>query len=214
MDIIFDFDGTISNSIIGIQDSFDKAFLQVFKENNTVDLYSMIGPPIHLILLKVRPETTNEESNLFVQLFRNNYDEQGHQLNSLYPDILEVLSTLKTKGHRLHIATFKRRTPLIKILETYKIISIFESIYTYDKEDGQNYNSKSDMVSEMLITFKINKNSCTMVGDSNDDAKAAEENNICFIFAAYGYGKDLKAAHTIYKTTEILDIINTFQSPL
>ena len=80
MDIIFDFDGTISNSIIGIQDSFDKAFLQVFKENNTVDLYSMIGPPIHLILLKVRPETTNEESNLFVQLFRNNYDEQGHAM--------------------------------------------------------------------------------------------------------------------------------------
>jgi phosphoglycolate phosphatase len=207
MHIIFDFDGTISNSITGIQNSFDESYLHVFGEKNSIDLYPMIGPPIHLILKKIRPQINEEEIHVFVAEFRKRYDSKGHMLNSLYPEITDVIKKLHQEKHHLHIATFKRRLPLLKIMDENKLTTFFTSIYTYDKIDGSNYMSKADMVKDMIQEQGIfNQNIC-FLGDSQDDYKAAFENKIPFIFASYGYGINLPAAYTIQKPIELLNVI-------
>lgn len=205
--LIFDFDGTISNSISGIQHSYNYAYEHTFGEKNSADLYPLIGPPIHLILQNLRPQTTVLESNLFVQEFRNHYDQEGHLRNNLYDGIEEVLSVLHEAKNTLYIATFKRRAPLEKILASHHLSVFFKDIYTYDKSDGTNYPTKSAMVNALIKTHSIEEQDVFMIGDSRDDAKAAEENNISFIFASYGYGKDLPATHTIQSPKDILTIL-------
>jgi phosphoglycolate phosphatase len=205
--IIFDFDGTISNSIAGIQHSYNYAFEMVFGEKNTTDLFPLIGPPIHLILQALRPQTSVIESNYFVQEFRSHYDREGHLMNTLYEGIEEVLTTLKEAENTLYIATFKRRAPLEKILEEYQMSEFFKDIYTYDKPDGSNYPTKTEMVSTLMKTHALKTEEVYMIGDSRDDAKAAAENNISFIFAEYGYGKDLPAHYIINTPKDILSIL-------
>ena len=47
------------------------------------------------------------------------------------------------------------------------------------------------------------------VGDTNKDREAAEKTNVPFIHAAYGFGRDVPAAHQISKITELPDYLQT-----
>lgn len=212
MHIVFDFDGTISNSIKGIQQSFDESFYKNFGVKNTVDLFPLVGPPIHLILQKIRPATTEAESAQFVADFRKKYDTEGHLLNTLYPKILDVILQLSQWNHTLYIATFKRRQPLMKIMEDHNMVSYFKSINTYDKPDGSVYPSKSMMLQDLIREHQLADQTICMVGDSHDDWKAASENKIPFVFASYGYGSELPAIFTISEPIELLSIIQNIHS--
>lgn len=47
------------------------------------------------------------------------------------------------------------------------------------------------------------------VGDTNKDREAAEKTGIPFIYAAYGFGRDVPAAHQISRITELPNYLQT-----
>jgi phosphoglycolate phosphatase len=181
--IIFDLDGTLFDTKIGIIDSLNYV-LNEYKRNSIKkedeDLY--IGPPVYDSLVKLQG-FSEELAQKGVNLYRSIYIEKFIVESRLYPNVLNTLKELKDEGFSLGIATMKTLQQVEKILSIFDMQKLFEEIQTA-AEDGTV--SKQDMLYN--IKHKGLYDKYYMVGDTLGDFKAASYANIPFIAALYGYG--------------------------
>ncbi|MBT7558798.1 HAD hydrolase-like protein, partial [Candidatus Woesearchaeota archaeon] len=56
--------------------------------------------------------------------------------------------------------------------------------------------AKSDAINEMLRDLKIEPKNAIMLGDSESDYKAAEENNVLFLLRSTKFNKNLQDARS------------------
>jgi putative flippase GtrA len=95
---------------------------------------------------------------------------------------------MRAMGMQLHLVTNKRRLPTRRILEVLGWWGLFSSVNTLDS--SAHATSKTDVVAGLLTESDIPKFSTRLVGDSLDDAIAARDNGIAFLWARWGYGRD------------------------
>jgi phosphoglycolate phosphatase len=100
--------------------------------------------------------------------------------------ISELLQAFAVSGIDLHIATNKRLTPTILILEHLGWRPYFKSVYALDSS-SPTFANKAAMLSFLLSAEKISQNSAIYVGDRVEDNESAIENNLKFYGAAWGY---------------------------
>jgi phosphoglycolate phosphatase len=181
-------------------------FLEVNGVANTVDISPYIGPPIRGIYKQLTGETSDEKVEQFGMAFQKNYDAEGYKKSVMYDGFDELFDELQSRSIILHIATYKRHFPTIKILENLNLISKFDGIYSVDKF-GFNYENKAVMVKDLLEKHQILPAQTIFVGDTHHDRIAALENNIIFAFAKYGYGSMDDAEIVLEKPLELLKIL-------
>ena len=105
--VIFDLDGTLTDSGEGIMNSAEYAFEQLgIAVPDRQDLRKIVGPPLtYSFPLFGVPEDQVEEA---IRLYRDQYNNRGGKYqNHVYPGIEEMLSQLKQAGCRLFVATSK-----------------------------------------------------------------------------------------------------------
>lgn len=184
-DILFDLDGTLTDSGEGIINCAVYA-LEHFglpippREKMRV----FVGPPLHETFLKfgISPEQTDEA----VRIFRSRYIPIGKFENHPYPGIRELLEKLKQDGHRLYVATSKPERTAIEILDHFALSGYFSNICGASMDLTRN--SKSDVISYLLAQCGEAINA-VMVGDTEFDVLGAKAHNIPTIGVAWGYGE-------------------------
>jgi phosphoglycolate phosphatase len=186
--ILFDLDGTLLDSIPGIEYSVRAAFAAAGLDDRDLDLRRYIGPPIRTILASVAETTDPILLDKLEQAFRLSYDTEGWRKTPCFPGVLEVLAGMKGGGHRLFVVSNKPRHVSCKILEMQGIAAHFEQIYTRDSIDPP-YASKAGMLQAILADHHLLAEDCVMVGDTMEDASAAALHKIAFIFMEHGYGE-------------------------
>jgi len=209
--ILFDLDGTITDSGEGITKSVQYA-LKSFDilENNLEDLRKFIGPPLKESF-KVYYNFDEEKANLALVKYREYYADKGIYENSLYDGIIELLDTLKKNGKIIILATSKPEVYAKQILEYFSIDKYFSFVAGADFEETRV--KKGDVIKYALEGAKISDLSkVIMVGDREHDIIGAKENNIKSIGVLYGYGDviELTQARADYiskSTNELLNII-------
>jgi phosphoglycolate phosphatase-like HAD superfamily hydrolase len=72
-------------------------------------------------------------------------------------------------------------------LEHERILDLFEEIVTRDSRRPA-YAGKEEMIRVVQTDRHISPGDCLMVGDTIEDAKAAESAGIRFAFMSHGYG--------------------------
>lgn len=185
--ILFDLDGTLLDSIPGIEYSVRAAFAAAGLDDRELDLRQWIGPPIRTILSNVAKTKDPVLLDMLERAFRASYDTEGWRKTPCFPGVLEVLAAMKGAGHRLFIISNKPREVSLKILEMQGILGHFERIYTRDSTEPP-YASKSGMLQALLSEHRLAAGDCVMVGDTMEDASAAALHKIGFIFMEHGYG--------------------------
>lgn len=104
--ILFDLDGTITDSGSGIMRSILYATEQLgWPAPSEETLRSFIGPPLYESFLHMAPSA--EAAQQAVGHYRAYYQRKGMFENHVYPGIPEVLTRLKEAGAKLYIATSK-----------------------------------------------------------------------------------------------------------
>lgn len=204
--VLFDFDGTIIDSYPGIQKAFDKAYFSTYSVHNIVSIEPYIGPPIDKILANVNNETNFEKIASFVSSFKTIYDTEGFKFSVLYEGMRELLEELFKNGVRLFIVTNKREKPTRLITGYLGIANFFSGYYCSDSKSE--YSSKAAIVEDMLQVERLNPTNCVLVGDTVQDEVAAKQNNIPFVYAAYGYGKLPGIERSVQSPVETLNFIN------
>lgn len=187
MHIIFDLDGTISDSSHGVIHTLRKLFSRYNLPCLSDDeMKKYIGPPIEQTLGRYLSQDDIPEA---VELYRKLYKEEGGIYeNSMYEGIDNLLEHLKQEKHNIYLATTKEVNLAREILQIFRIDNFFSGIYGADP--SKRIYTKTDVLNELFSCHEIDKNTCLLVGDTLYDVKGAQETGIKVGVVLYGYGKE------------------------
>lgn len=193
--ILFDLDGTLSDSNPGVKASLiytmNTMGYAVPEQINAPHLY--MGPPLVDTLLGMCgiPETRLHEA---VEIYKNKYNHDGKFSNRCFNGTKEVLEKLKNSGARLAVATTKYEPFACEVLEILGIEKFFDTVCG-TTADGLVKDKKQviRLAFERLAVPKDGK--AVLIGDSIYDVKGAQDAGIEFIGVSYGYGlqQDMQA---------------------
>lgn len=193
--ILFDFDGTLFNSQIGIKKAVKFALkIEGIDENDDEKLETFIGPPLHYSFEKHYGFKAEKIDELITNL-RKYYGEYGYQETALYDGVKDLLFALKNENKSLCIATAKPTIYAKQILENFELAHLFDSVQG-SLTKGELFPKDRVIGSVMKDLELFDAQDCVMIGDTIYDIKGAQFHNMDTIAVNYGYGKlkDLKDA--------------------
>lgn len=197
--ILFDLDGTITDSALGITNSVKYA---LNKLNASIPPYEtlckFIGPPL-LDGFRDICGFDAEKAQEAVKLYREYYETTGLYENAVYDGIPEFLRALKEKGKTVILATSKPEKFARLILEHFNLIQYFD--YAAGATIDETRNKKDAVIAYALKECNItDKSLAVMVGDRHHDIFGAKQNGIDCVGMLYGFGslEELTAAGADY----------------
>lgn len=186
--ILFDLDGTITDSSEGILNCIEYAFVSMGRTvPGREELFKFIGPP----LVNGFQEITGfsyEEAVEAVAKYRERYSVTGLFENIPYNGIAEMLKKLKENGKIIAIATSKPENYAIRILEHFNLAGYFNEI-TGSTLDGSR-NNKRAVIEECFLRLGLSscdKSNIIMIGDRKHDIIAAKQCGIASAGVYYGF---------------------------
>ena len=207
--IIFDFDGTLVDSEKAIYQCFQSITNYLAPERIAYAKNILIGPPLRDTASEILGQNHQEKLDEFVKLFIEMHDEHAIMNARPYPDVIETIEKLNSKKVFMAIATNKRHTPTIKLINHYNWQDYFNFIECSD--DKNSIRNKDEMIQDILNNDK-NFNKAFFIGDTVNDGLSANLNELPFVKAHYGYGRDqdwskVNVMQSIHKLSEILEFI-------
>ena len=179
--LLFDLDGTVSESAEGIRASLEYAINTLGAPMPDLSDYTRyVGPPLidtFLNLVGLDPGTAERGA----QLYRDYYNEKGKYLNRVYKGIPELLGRLREEDVKMCICSSKYE------LFAEEIIGILGLGGDFDAVCGSNIDGSRKDKKE-LIPY-ADRERTVMLGDTWYDAKGAKLCGVDFIGVRYGYGE-------------------------
>ena len=185
--ILFDLDGTLLDSLPGIEYSARQAFVACHLPVPERSLRALIGPPIRTILSHAGNIDDPATLDRLEQAFRVSYDTDGWSRTVCFPEARKVLEAMRQEGRHLFIVSNKPRHISLKILNAEGVVDLFEAVLTRDSRSPV-YSGKEEMIAELLTERLISSQDCLFVGDTEEDAHAAAACGVRFALMTHGYG--------------------------
>lgn len=184
--ILFDLDGTLTNSEPGILGSVRQTLTRMnFPIPERETLRKFIGPPLWYSFTNFCG-MTDAQAEQAVIYYRETYDVSGAFLNLPYPGIPTLLGTLKNLGVPLAVATSKPDNIAFRVLDYFKLSSYFSHVSAPGEEEHSS--NKKELILSALHACKIAPEHAVMIGDTHYDAIGAREAGTDFIGVLYGFG--------------------------
>ncbi len=196
MNILFDLDGTLTDSGPGIIRCARETFIKYgIPVPDDAAMRTMVGPPLRESFHRFGiPAHQVEEA---IAYYRWLYTDGGGKYENVpYPGIAPLLQRLRAQGHRLFVATSKPEHMAVDILEHFELAQYFDEICG-SLQDGVR-DKKSAVISYLLEKIGGSEKPM-MVGDTVFDVLGAAELSIPAIAVSWGYGNvaDMEAAGAI-----------------
>lgn len=187
--VLFDLDGTVTDSGPGIMNSVQYALAKfgILNPDRAV-LRRFVGPPLSDSFERFYGLSQSEAAKA-VDYYREYYRAGGIFENEVYEGIRELLQELKKGGCKVYLATSKPQVFSEQILEHFEISSYFDGVVG-SFLDGTRVD-KSEVVAEALRLAGVTSKTCSsavMIGDREYDIHGAHKLGISAIGVLYGYG--------------------------
>lgn len=207
--ILFDLDGTLVDSGLGITNSVIYA-LEKFniKVYDRTSLYKFVGPPLHKSFENFY-DFTPEKAMQAVKYYREYYKDKGIFEVKMYAGIKNTLENLYSADKTLLVTTSKPEVFAKKILEHLGIAKYFKIIAGANLDGTRTI--KSEVIDYAFKQCKITDLSkVIIIGDREYDVFGAKEIGIDSMGVLYGYGseEELKNAGATCLAKSALDILN------
>src|SRR3989344_6554432 len=203
--IIFDFDGTIADTL--------PLIIEFFNQNAEKFGFKKLGPSE---VEGLRNKTVLEIIKEFkISLFRLPFiakklrDDLRKKIRDtkLIPEIKEVFFKLKKKGFKIGILSSNSKENIKKFLKANDLL-IFEFIYSESNIFG-----KGNALKSLLKKLKLNSKEVVYIGDEVRDIDACKKNGVKIISVTWGFNKKEilqknKPDYLVDKLQEILKIVD------
>jgi phosphoglycolate phosphatase len=196
--VLFDLDGTLTESGPGIMRSLAVAFDAVgAPQLDQADMLRFVGPPL---LHSFREVAGLDEPTSLAALkaYRRYFVEHGMFENSVYPGIADLLQELHNSGRRLAVATSKPLIYAHQIVEHFGLADYFLAVCGPEL-DGVGA-VKTQVVADAMTALDVTAGGdVALSGDRSHDVAGAHANGIACIGVLWGYGsrEELAAADAI-----------------
>lgn len=209
--ILFDLDGTITDSALGITNSVKYSLEKSGAEIPPYEtLCKFIGPPLLDGFRDICGFET-ERAKAAVKYYREYYETTGLFENKVYDGIPELLKKLKLNGKSVILATSKPEKFAKIILEHFDLSRYFD--FAAGASLDETRNKKDEVIAYALSECNItDKSRAVMVGDRHHDIDGAKKNGISCVGVLYGFGnrEELENAGADYiaaDEVELFDIL-------
>ena len=191
--ILFDFDGTLYDTVEGIARSAQYALQKLGVSAETEELRCFAGPPLVDKFMEMYG-FSREKAEEARGLFQERYLPIGVYESRPFPGMREFLDGLQGKGLTLAVATSKPLVLAEQLLQSAGLREYFDVVRGSGLEG--NNNTKREIVESVIAELGAAKESCVLIGDTRYDVLGAHAAGIACIGVRYGYAApgELEAA--------------------
>lgn len=185
--VLFDLDGTLTDSGIGITNSVIYALGKFgIHVSDRTGLYSFIGPPL-VESFERHYGFDHQQAEQAVSYYREYFSRKGIYENRPYDGIKELLADLRDSGKVLLVATSKLEKFAGEVLKHFGMYDYFDAV-AGSSVDGTRM-KKGEIITYALESAGVDeRESAIMVGDREHDILGAKEAGIDSLGVLYGYG--------------------------
>lgn len=181
--LVFDLDGTLSDSFDGIWRSVNHALERHGRPALAADdFHPFIGPPIDHTFRALVPEADERTVEALVATFRERYGSIGYAENRLYADVPDMLERLAGARFACGVCTNKRQDIALQVLDLFDLRRRFGFV-----SGGDVGVRKSDQLERLLADGVIDRHA-VMIGDRASDLTAAADNGLRAVGVTWGFG--------------------------
>ena len=211
--VAFDLDGTLIDSGPDLLDSLN--FVLQNNHLNTINssiIGNLVGGGAEAMIRrgyaylnkkldeKIIPELINQ----FLEYYESNCTKK----TKLYPNILEILKSLKEKEIKICICTNKRQYLAEKIIKELQIDNFFDVIVGSQK--SIQLKPSTEMLEIFLKKLLLKPKDVIFIGDSTKDIIPANILGMTSVFVKYGYGKIKESNEANFQISNAKELKNFF----
>ena len=184
--ILFDFDGTVFDTVEGITKSVRYSLNKNGMDAELSELRCFAGPP----LVDMFMEKFGVEEDLARKLtedFRERYNPTGLYECRVFPGVRELVEHLRAAGKKVGIATSKPQRLAETLLRREDMLSLFDVVCgAGDSGEG---NAKWQVIRRAMDALDAKQDSTVLIGDTKYDVFGANQVGIPCVGVKYGYAK-------------------------
>jgi pyrophosphatase PpaX len=207
--LLFDLDGTLVDTNSIIVKSLEVVFQTYLPEVQTsLDLFKeCIGPPLEVSFSRY---TTKARVQEMIQAYRTYYKANEHLYYSIYPNVIDVLTTLKAQGYYLGVVTSKFRDSAMPSMVHYGIDSLMDVIVGLD--DVTKAKPDREPV-DLALSQLPSHTGAIMIGDNATDVQSGQNAGVYAAGVAWAFkGRDQLIAvnpdYMLEDMTDLYEILN------
>jgi pyrophosphatase PpaX len=172
--VIFDFDGTLADTLPVCFLAFDAVFREFDnREVTTEEIKAMFGPSETGI---IRENLKNKNYDEAIKLYYEIYSKRHRNIVQDNEEINTLIRQLKTNGYKLGIVTGKARRSLDISLDCLGLKNFFDVIVTGD--DVEYPKPHPEGINKVLKNLNVSHKEAVFLGDSDADIMAGKQANV------------------------------------
>lgn len=212
--VLFDLDGTLTDSREGICKSVQYALVKVGRPAPELkELECFIGPPLKTSFREFY-NIVGEEAERAVAFYRERYSDVGKYENMPYEGIADMLRAVRDAGYILAVASSKPELYVEDILKHFDLYDYFHHVVGSDMEGKRG--EKEDVIEEVFRRMDLDeikrKEQAIMVGDRHFDINGAKHFGLDSVGVTYGFAKDNELVEA--GATYVVDTVKELQELL
>ena len=211
--ILFDLDGTLIFSHLGIIEGMRYALKQIGKpEINFTDkqIKDSIGPS-KVEAFKTHFHLTEAEAITATNIYYSWYLEKGVERCYLVDNVLETLKYLKAKNYTLGVVTLKPQVFAEKILHNLHISNYFTVLIGGSLSNV--HSDKRELIIKAQALLNADASQCLLIGDRKEDVESAIflKMDTALFLRGYATKQEIQTLQVKYKFTNFSDLISLIE---
>ena len=184
--ILFDFDGTVYDTVEGIVRSVRYAANKHGWDAEPAELRCFAGPPLDEMFME-KFGVDRDTALQLVEEFRERYRPVGIFESRPFDGVRELLEALRAAGKKTAVATSKPQQMAEQLLERSALRGLFDAVCGAALTGG---NAKWQVVERALEALGAEKSRSVLIGDTKYDVAGALRCGIPCIGVRYGYAAE------------------------
>jgi phosphoglycolate phosphatase len=194
MIIIFDWDGTLCDSIDHIVEAMQDTADEMSLQSPTVDaVRDIVGLGLPEALARLFPSLDDDERAGVAAAYSRHFAAPHRGPSQLYSGAMDTLLALRERGMELAVATGKSRRGLDRVLASLELTDFFEVTRCADETHSKPH---PRMLHEIMSARYKSAEEVLMIGDSEYDLEMATNAGVRSVGVSHGVHDSVRlAAH-------------------
>lgn len=182
--IVFDWDGTLADSLQQIVTSMQNAIDSLkLEQRDSKSIRNIIGLGLDEASSTLYPDLSEDKRAKLVQYYREHYLAETNTPVRLFDGVKQMLKELQADDYLLAVATGKSRRGLDRAMRESGVEDMFHTTRCADETFSKPH---PQMLHDIMSIFAMEAKDTLMIGDSEHDLQMAKNADVAAIAVSYG----------------------------
>ncbi len=178
--VLFDLDGTLSDSLPLIQHNYQEVFAEMNLPWDQGAVMNWIGVP----LMDIARHFAGEKAQEFYTRYQHCFQRDHDAYTKLFPGTLAMLETLKEHQLKIALVTSKGRPGTMRTVHFVGLAPYLDAVVT--AHDVEKHKPHAEPVQKALSLLQVPASQAVFVGDSPFDLQAGQQAGTEVLGVAWG----------------------------